>query len=113
MMTLTDAHSCKESEGKIVCISMDHLGVTRCVYCDRVVEYRFYNPNIYKDKTLEIFKRVKINLDKNTKMTKHGKRKINFRNTKDKKESSNKGENENIGMAYVVGLVADNRLVMA
>jgi len=32
-------HSCSKSEGKIVGISVDKLGVTRCGYCNEVVDY--------------------------------------------------------------------------
>ena len=32
-------HTCEKSRGKIVCITMDALGVTRCGYCNQVVDY--------------------------------------------------------------------------
>ena len=34
-------HTCEKSRGKIVCITMDALGVTRCAYCNEVVNYKF------------------------------------------------------------------------
>ena len=42
MLNISDIHSCKESEGKIVCISIDNVGVTRCNYCNQVVDYSDY-----------------------------------------------------------------------
>lgn len=41
-MKLNEIHNCKKCQGKIVCISIDKLGVTRCNYCDRVVNYEPY-----------------------------------------------------------------------
>lgn len=42
MINLSDFHNCKESEGKIVCISIDNVGVSRCNYCNKVVDYSDY-----------------------------------------------------------------------
>ena len=42
MTELSDFHSCIESEGKIVCISIDNLGITRCNYCNQIVDYSIY-----------------------------------------------------------------------
>jgi hypothetical protein len=41
-MELSEIHNCEKCEGKIVCISIDNLGVTRCAYCNQVVDYRPY-----------------------------------------------------------------------
>jgi hypothetical protein len=50
---LEDIHNCEQCQGKIVCISVDELGVTRCGYCNEVVDYRPYYDNLYKQKILE------------------------------------------------------------
>ena len=42
MSNISDYHSCEQSEGKIVCISIDNVGVTRCNYCNQVVDYSDY-----------------------------------------------------------------------
>lgn len=39
-MELSELHSCEKSEGKIVAITCDALGVTRCGYCNVVVDYK-------------------------------------------------------------------------
>jgi hypothetical protein len=39
-MKLEEIHNCKKSEGKIVCITIDKLGITRCAYCHQKVDYR-------------------------------------------------------------------------
>lgn len=38
-MKLEEIHNCEECQGKIVSISVDLLGVTRCGYCNKVVDY--------------------------------------------------------------------------
>lgn len=38
-MDLSELHDCKKCHGKIVNISIDHCGVTRCGYCNQVVDY--------------------------------------------------------------------------
>ena len=38
-MELSEIHNCKKSQGKIVSITIDKLGVTRCAYCNQVVNY--------------------------------------------------------------------------
>lgn len=40
MSELEKIHDCKKCHGKIVCISVDKLGVTRCAYCNKVVDYK-------------------------------------------------------------------------
>jgi len=41
-MELSEIHDCEKCHGKIVCISIDALGVTRCAYCNQVVNYKPY-----------------------------------------------------------------------
>ncbi len=38
-MKLHEIHNCPKSKGKIVCITIDKVGVTKCNYCNRVVDY--------------------------------------------------------------------------
>ena len=43
MKDLSEIHDCDKCHGKIVCISVDLVGVTRCGYCNEVVmEYKSY-----------------------------------------------------------------------
>ncbi len=39
---LSKIHSCNKSRNKIVNISVDDVGVTRCGYCNKVVNYMEY-----------------------------------------------------------------------
>ena len=39
-MELEELHDCEKCHGKIVSISVDKLGVTRCGYCGAVVDYK-------------------------------------------------------------------------
>lgn len=41
-MELNGIHNCEKCRGKIVSISIDNLGVTRCAYCNQVVDYHPY-----------------------------------------------------------------------
>ena len=41
-MELSEIHNCEKCQGKIVCISIDNLGITRCTYCNQVVDYSDY-----------------------------------------------------------------------
>lgn len=41
-MKLNEIHNCEKSEGKIVCITIDDFGVTRCGYCGELVDYSNY-----------------------------------------------------------------------
>lgn len=59
-MELEEIHNCKASEGKIVCISVDYCGVTRCGYCDAVVDYSPYHQNLYKDEILKLIERLRL-----------------------------------------------------
>lgn len=38
-MNLSDIHDCEKCRGKIVAINIDHVGITRCGYCNEVVDY--------------------------------------------------------------------------
>ena len=39
---LSEIHNCKECQNKIVSITLDKLGVTRCAYCGEIVDYSDY-----------------------------------------------------------------------
>jgi len=39
-MELSELHNCKKCHGKIVLISVDLVGITRCGYCNEVVDYK-------------------------------------------------------------------------
>jgi hypothetical protein len=41
-MELSELHDCDKCHNKIVHISVDALGVTRCGYCDEVVDYNWW-----------------------------------------------------------------------
>jgi ribosomal protein L37AE/L43A len=45
---LEQIHTCEKCKGKIVAISIDKLGVTRCGYCNAVVDYTPYYMEILK-----------------------------------------------------------------
>ncbi len=45
---MQDAHSCDKCSGKIFLVSIDLLGVTRCGYCSRVVNYPKATPEEMK-----------------------------------------------------------------
>jgi len=34
-----EAHNCDKCQGKIFCVSIDKLGITRCAYCNELVIY--------------------------------------------------------------------------
>jgi hypothetical protein len=60
-MGLEEVHACKESEDKIVCISMNMFGNTFCGYCGKQVDYKRYylkkydkEPEDLKDGTLSL-----------------------------------------------------------
>ena len=40
---LSDIHDCDKCHGKIVLISVDKVGITRCGYCNEIVDYREYH----------------------------------------------------------------------
>ena len=42
MKELSEIHNCKKCQGKIVSITIDKVGVTRCAYCNQVVDYSDY-----------------------------------------------------------------------
>lgn len=39
---LSKIHNCEKCQGKIVVISIDDFGVTRCNYCNEIVNYSSY-----------------------------------------------------------------------
>lgn len=53
MSKLSEIHNCKKCQGKIVTISIDKLGVTRCGYCNQVVDYRDYFKYLDAKKIIE------------------------------------------------------------
>jgi len=54
---LSELHNCKKCQGKIVCISTDFTGVSRCGYCGEVVDYTEYFKNQYPELWKSIEKR--------------------------------------------------------
>jgi ribosomal protein L37AE/L43A len=36
---MEELHNCEKCKGKIVCITIDKLGITRCAYCHQQVNY--------------------------------------------------------------------------
>jgi len=57
-MKLSDVHNCKKCREKIVCISIDLNGVTRCVYCNEVVNYKPYFDYNFKNIRKEMEKKL-------------------------------------------------------
>ena len=53
MKELSEIHNCKKCQGKIVTISIDKLGVTRCGYCNQVVDYSEYFKYLDAEKIIE------------------------------------------------------------
>jgi len=41
-MKLEELHNCEKCRGKLVMITVDHVGVERCGYCNEVVNYKSY-----------------------------------------------------------------------
>ena len=39
-MELSEIHDCEKCHNKIVMISIDKLGITRCGYCNEIVNYK-------------------------------------------------------------------------
>lgn len=56
MIELSDIHNCEESEGKIVCISIDLLGNTYCRYCGQQVRY----PKMNEEDFEKLKKQIRI-----------------------------------------------------
>lgn len=50
-MDLSELHDCEKSHGKIVAINMDHVGITRCGYCNEQVDYKSFFLKHNKDFT--------------------------------------------------------------
>ena len=38
-MKLSEVHNCEKCQGKIVCATIDDFGITRCAYCNEIVDY--------------------------------------------------------------------------
>lgn len=38
MKHVSDIHQCSKSKNKIICMTIDKVGVTRCGYCNEVVD---------------------------------------------------------------------------
>lgn len=49
-MKLSELHNCEKCQGKIVMISRDALGVSRCGYCNEIVPYNLWNPEEEEEK---------------------------------------------------------------
>lgn len=58
-MELSEIHNCEKCQGKIVAITIDKLGVTRCGYCNQVVDYSDYFKYQQAKRTLEKLKEKK------------------------------------------------------
>lgn len=43
-MRFDEIHSCAKSRGKMVAITKDLLGITRCGYCHQIVDYSEFMP---------------------------------------------------------------------
>ena len=56
---LSEIHNCKECQNKIVSITLDKLGVTRCAYCNQVVDYSDYFKYKEAKRVLEKLKEIK------------------------------------------------------
>ena len=51
---IEDLHKCDKSEGKIVGICVDDIGIIRCGYCNEIVDYSpLWNNIEFKNKMLE------------------------------------------------------------
>lgn len=59
-MELEEIHNCEKCQGKIVAISVDELGITRCGYCNQVVDYSPYYQNLYKDEIPALIEKLKL-----------------------------------------------------
>lgn len=55
LQKIEEAHSCKESEGKIIAIGIDELGNTYCGYCHQKVNY----PKVSEEEIKEIKEFIK------------------------------------------------------
>jgi len=45
---LAQLHDCKQSQDKIVSVTIDHMGIERCGYCNKVVKYSEWLKNKIK-----------------------------------------------------------------
>mgnify|MGYP001596298251 CR=1 FL=1 len=61
-MELSEIHDCEKCQGKIVGITIDNLGITRCAYCNQIVNYKPYFMQELKKYDIEFYNKIK---DKN------------------------------------------------
>jgi hypothetical protein len=55
---LSKIHNCEKCQGKIVCISVDSTGISRCSYCNEVVDYnKFIKQEIINEKQKRLMRR--------------------------------------------------------
>lgn len=54
MPDLSELHNCEKCQGKLVCISVDLVGVQRCGYCGEVVDYESYFKGWLKERQQEL-----------------------------------------------------------
>ncbi len=40
VIDLSEIHDCEKCHNKMVCITIDKIGITRCAYCNQVVLYK-------------------------------------------------------------------------
>jgi len=88
---LSKIHDCDACHGKIVCISVDNVGVTRCGYCNAIVDYSPYYNNLYKSEILKLITELRIkNLTKEESkwQKKNLKKKERRRKEKDRQEAT-------------------------
>jgi hypothetical protein len=81
-MELEEVHNCEKCKGKIVCISVDNVGVTRCGYCNAVVDYRPYYNSLYKQDMLDLIENLKIKMEEQKWQKKNLKKKRKKRNVR-------------------------------
>ena len=58
MSELSEIHNCEKCQGKIVAITIDKVGITRCAYCNEVVDYSNYFKYLEAKRTLEQLKQT-------------------------------------------------------
>lgn len=50
MSQFEQIHDCPKCHGKIVCITIDSTGITRCGYCNSIIDYsKLMNKEFIKD----------------------------------------------------------------
>ncbi len=58
--SIENIHTCKKSQGKIVCITIDNVGMTRCAYCNEIVDYLEYFKLQEARKVIEMLNKKEI-----------------------------------------------------